>query len=194
LRRQAGEIRHTACGLGTSIRHTERDLFAVDPESASCEQCRQALETQGAAESPEVTGVDAKTLVRRFLERVINANDAAGWDRAVGDEVSEVWSSGRLNRLHELFPTWHATIDELIAEGGSVVMRYRVSCADPGRLLGPCVQAVKTDQLVIVRLSGRRISGFRAIVDDFGIWQESTIRDRAPVARHGRDCNSRNLA
>jgi hypothetical protein len=59
LRGQTGEFSHTACGLGISIRHTERDLFAVDPESASCEQCQQALEAQRTAGSPEAAGLNA---------------------------------------------------------------------------------------------------------------------------------------
>lgn len=41
LREQVGELRHTACGLAISIQHSDRDLFAADPDSASCEQCRQ---------------------------------------------------------------------------------------------------------------------------------------------------------
>ena len=41
LREQVGEFNYTACGLVVSSRHTERDLFAADPDSASCEQCQQ---------------------------------------------------------------------------------------------------------------------------------------------------------
>lgn len=51
---RTGEFSHTACGLGISLRHTEGNLFAVDPESASCEACQQALEAQRAVRSPDV--------------------------------------------------------------------------------------------------------------------------------------------
>jgi hypothetical protein len=55
---QACELRHTACGLGISIRFAEGDLFAVDPESATCEQCQMALEADGAARPSEAPGFD----------------------------------------------------------------------------------------------------------------------------------------
>jgi hypothetical protein len=58
LRGQTGELRHTACGLGISIRYAEGVLFAVDSESASCEQCQMALEAASAARPSEAPGVD----------------------------------------------------------------------------------------------------------------------------------------
>jgi hypothetical protein len=57
---QAGGLRHTACGLGISIRDVDVDLFAVDPESASCEQCQLALVAHRAARPSEAPGLDPK--------------------------------------------------------------------------------------------------------------------------------------
>jgi len=53
---------------------------------------------------------------------------------------------------------WHATIDDLIAEGGRVVVLYRVDCSH------------KTNQSVILQIAGGRIAHARPIVDDFDLW------------------------
>jgi predicted ester cyclase len=170
-----GEFGRTQCGLVIPSRHQERDLFAVDPDMASCEDCQRALEARSAPATSDAGAFDAKALVAHFLEQVVNRNDATGWVDALGDNLSESHSPERLGRLHELFPTWQATVDELIAEGDRVVARYRVAYTDPFTLLGAGAPVLKTDQVVIVRLHGRHIVEFRAIVDDFGIWKEAGL-------------------
>lgn len=73
LREQVGEFNHTACGLVISVRHTDRDLFAPDSDSASCEQCQQQRngrpdEPGGLAMSPESVTPDPLMVRARVLE------------------------------------------------------------------------------------------------------------------------------
>ena len=73
LREQVGEFNHTACGLVISIRHTNRDLFAADPDSVSCEQCQQQRNGRppgpgGLAMSPDPVTPDPLIVRSRILE------------------------------------------------------------------------------------------------------------------------------
>ena len=83
LHRRADDFCYTACGLGIPISDSDENLFAIDPESASCEQCQQALEAltvapaprptaaralRGVAMSPETQILDPLTVRSRVLE------------------------------------------------------------------------------------------------------------------------------
>jgi hypothetical protein len=73
LREQVGEFSHTACGLVISVRHADRDLFAADPDSASCEQCQQQRNGRpdrpgGLAMSPNPVTPDPVIVRSRILE------------------------------------------------------------------------------------------------------------------------------
>lgn len=174
---QVGDFRHTACGLGIPVQHADENLFAADPAAASCEQCQSALEAQGAATFVRAAPFDPKAAVIHFLEQVVNLNDAAGWANAFGEDLRAAWPTERLNRLHELFPGWRATVDEVIAEGDRVVVRYQVVYTDPYELIDAAPPTVITDQVIIVRLSGQQIVAIRAVADDFWIWREGAHRN-----------------
>ena len=73
LREQVGEFNHTACGLAVSSRHSDRELFAADPDSATCEQCQQqrngrAQKPGGLAMSPVSVTPDPLVVRSRILE------------------------------------------------------------------------------------------------------------------------------
>jgi hypothetical protein len=172
-------------------RHEQRDLFAGERHAASCEHCREALERREVSVAPENEKVDAKALVANFLERIGNQSDVVGWAGVLDDNPSVPMALERLGRLHEFFPMWRVAVDELIAEGDRVVARYRVAYTDPFNLLGTAALAVRTDQVVIVGLRGRKIIEFRGIVDDFGVWTEGRIEEFAHTRRHAYELAAR---
>ena len=174
----------TECGLMIPCRHEGRELFAVDFDTATCEHCREARDGRKLSAVPAGERADAKTLVANFLEQMGAQGDVAGWGDVLGDNLSVPEALKRRSRLHELFPTWRATVDELIAEGDRVVARYRVGFTDPFNLLGTAVLPVRKDQVVIARLRDRKIIEFRAIVDDFGVWAEADSQEFAKAGRH----------
>jgi hypothetical protein len=179
-----GEFGRTECGLMIPCRHEGRDLFAVDFDAATCEHCLEAVDGRKLSTALEGERVDAKTMVANFLEQMGMQGDTAGWGDVLGGNLSVPEALKRRSRLHELFPTWRATVDELIAEGDRVVARYRVGFTDPLNLLGGAVPPVRRDQVVIVRLSDRKIIEFQAIIDDFGVWAEADIQELARAGRH----------
>lgn len=179
-----GEFGRTECGLMIPCRHEGRDLFAVDFNAATCEHCLEAVDGRKSSTSLEGERIDAKTLVAKFLEQMGMQGDTAGWGDVLGDNLSVPEALRRRSRLHELFPTWRATVDELIAEGDRVVARYRVGFMDPFNLLGNAVPPVRRDQVVIVRLRDRKIIEFQAIIDDFGVWAEADTQELARAGRH----------
>ena len=179
-----GEFWRTECGLVIPSRHEGRNLFAVGFDAATCEHCLEAVDGRKFATALEGERVDAKTLVANFLEQMGVQGDVAGWANVLGENLSLPAALERRSRLHEIFPTWRATVDELIAEGDRVVARYRVGFTDPFNVLGGAVPPVRTDQVVIVRLRDRKIIEFQAIVDDFGVWAQADIQKSAQAGRH----------
>jgi predicted ester cyclase len=186
----AGEFGRTECGLMIPCRHEGRDLFAVDFDAVTCEHCLEAVDGRKLSTALEGERVDAKTLVAKFLEQMGTQGDVAGWGDVLGDNLSVTKALKRRSRLHELFPTWRAIVDELIAEGDRVVARYRVGFTDPFNLLGSAAPPVRKDQVVIVRLRDRKIIEFQSIVDDFGVWTEADIQEFAQAERHTHELAS----
>ena len=164
-------------------RHEERDLFAVDFDMATCERCREARDGRKSPAAPGDARVDAKALVANFLEQMGTQGDVAGWADVLGDNLSVSRALQRRSRLHELFPTWRAALEELIAEGDRVVARYRVAFTDPFNLLGSAGRPVRRDQVVIVRLRDQKIIEFQAIIDDFGVWAQADVQEFARAGR-----------
>jgi hypothetical protein len=157
------------CGLSISSEHAGPDLFATDPQAVTCEHCRQALSSaERSAMSPEPVG-DSKSMVASLIAQ-LNANDARGLALSLGGELARRFTPTRLGRLHDMFPAWQAVIDELIAEGATVVVRYHVTCTDAFGLLGSSGPATRRDQAIIVRVARHRVVDVSAIVDDFGLW------------------------
>lgn len=165
-----GEYHRTACGLSVADEFVESGLFA---DAATCDNCCRAIESRGRqAGTTAPLLANPKAVVRRLFDQVLNANEPDGLAALLGERLVTDFSAHRLNRLHEMFPSWRATIDDLIAEGESLVTRYRVDCTDAFGLTGAAGPTRKTNQTVIFRVAERRIVHVEAIVDDFGQWTD----------------------
>ncbi|HEX3779582.1 MAG TPA: nuclear transport factor 2 family protein [Pseudonocardiaceae bacterium] len=168
-----GGQQHTACGMSVADQFVEPGLFAEEAGAATCVSCRRASAPHGrdtgtATSSPP----QPKAALRLLFERINDPCRADGLAALLGGGLADRVSEQRLQRLHELFPGWRATIRDLIAEGTTALARYRVDCVDTCGLTGSTGPLHKTDQAVIFRFSDHRITQIEAIVDDFGLWAE----------------------
>lgn len=167
------EFSHTICGLSISSEHAGPDLFAADPEAATCEHCRRALSSVSRSGMSPEPAIDRKSLATRMVA-LLSANDAGGLAETIGGKLAGDFALERVGRLHDMFPAWQAVIDELIADGESVVVRYHVSCTDAFGLLGTSGEVTRQGQLIIVRVAGNRVVEVNPIVDDFAIWIDAS--------------------
>ena len=104
--------------------------------------------------------VDAKQLVRRLVDDVIN-----GGDLDLLDELCEQRLAGTLRLAFEqfrsAFPDWHQEVVELVHEGATVVARFRCSGTHRGRWKGlaPSGRAMRVDKVYFFRTTAGRITG-----------------------------------
>jgi len=162
-----GDFHRTACGLSVV---DGSGLFVGTADAATCDRCRCSIGPRarqaGAAPLPS----DPKSVIRWVFDQVLNATDLDGLDAVLDHGRLIDFPTHRLNRLRALFPGWHATIDDLIAEDGRVVARYHVDCSDVFGLADAAGTTCRTNQTVIFRVVGRRIVEVQTIVDDFALW------------------------
>lgn len=162
-----GSRRVTACGLAMEEADVRPGLFAEGQATPTCRRCVAAA---AAAQPQPDAARDAKSLVMLLFDGVLNANDPARLGACADQALAAKLPASRLVRLHELFPSWRATIVNLIAEGDSVFVRYSVACVDAFGLLGPAGPARKEGQAVIASVSSGRLVAVHAVVDDFSLW------------------------
>jgi steroid delta-isomerase-like uncharacterized protein len=125
-----------------------------------------------------------RAVIRRFYEELWNS-----WDLSVADEIvaPDVRFRGSLGtsltgidafkryveRILTAFPDWHNRIDELIAEGETVVARMTWSGTHRGDLLGvaPTGRHVTYVGAAIFRLEDARIQVAWVVGDTQELWR-----------------------
>ncbi len=169
LSQRAGDLHHTVCGLAIAVADMPPGLIAQAPGAATCPRCQSMLQRAQAGQVPREQSLDPSGLVERLVA-LLNANDTNRIEEVLGGALLRALSARRISRLHQLFPQWHATIDELIADPRNAVLRYRVGFRDAFGLFGATGASAKTGQAVVLRLADRRITDACPIVDDFAFW------------------------
>ncbi|MES2958275.1 MAG: nuclear transport factor 2 family protein [Pseudomonadota bacterium] len=169
LARTVDQINQTLCGLALAAEQTPQGLFAQALKEVTCIRCQSALEPAADPRAPLAPAQDSRLLVHRLLDR-INANDAAGMEGLVSGPLLGALSASRMARLHALFPGWRASVDEIIGDESSVVLRYRVGFTDAFGLLGPAGPSSTGQQAIVFRVSNARLDAVCPIVDDFSFW------------------------
>jgi predicted ester cyclase len=107
-----------------------------------------------------------KNLVRRMVE-AINAGEE---DVAV-EELFAPRAARRVKRLfaefRSAFPDWHEEIDELVAEGNTVVGRFRCSGTHQGEFLGapPTGKRMEVDEVFFLRVENGKFVYFWGLED-----------------------------
>lgn len=176
--RREGGINVTACGMSLEDEHVGAHLFAADPREATCPSCiavrdRQRRPDDGAAP------IDPRAFALWFID-MLNRADVTALAGVMQPEFAARVPPARLVRLHALFPGWRARVEETIAQGDCIVVRYDVDFGDPARLLG---ERAGRDQAIVLRLRGSVLTDVTAIVDDFDLWararQPEPARDHA---------------
>ena len=125
---------------------------------------------------------DNPTIVRRFIEEVINQGrfDSASqfvWE----DVVEQVPLPGQgpgleglndiLRGMRSAFPDLHFAVEEQITEGDKVLTRFEWTGTHQGAFIGipPTGRPVKVWGMVIDRLEGGRIKDTRILMDMLGL-------------------------
>ncbi|MFM0303614.1 hypothetical protein PQR05_34365 [Paraburkholderia sediminicola] len=178
---QANGLNNTACGMAIADQHVEDGLFADDPATATCGKCKTALQSPRGVTCATGQKVDSKTLIRRLIDEVLNANSTGNLAKIASGEILFNLSQGRLSRMHELFEGWNAQIDDLIAEDSRIVVRYQVTYADMFGLMGSVGPAVRRNQFAIFDAQDGYITRVSAVVDDFGIWSAAPEWPECPA-------------
>ena len=111
-----------------------------------------------------------KTIERRYMEEVWTKGNLAAVDELVAtnyvDHTPMPGASPDLQGLKQFvtvvtaaFPDWHPTIEDMIAEGDKVVVRFRGSGTHKGEFIGipPTGKQVTMMAIAIHRIAGGKI-------------------------------------
>jgi steroid delta-isomerase-like uncharacterized protein len=138
-----------------------------------------------------------KTQFYRTYEEMFNQGNLANVDELIApDCINYEVPHGVNNRgpesvrqaammLRTAFPDLHFTIEELVAEGDTVVGRVIMSGTHQGPLMGiaPTGRSVRQDQVHFVRFQDGKSVEHRAVRDDLGMMQQLGV---IPVSAHER--------
>ncbi len=105
-------------------------------------------------------------MVRRLME-AINAGDMNIVDELFSSELAEP-TKRSFTAFRAAFPDWRMEIAELVAEGNTVVGRFRCSGTNQGEFKGvpPTGKRMEVDEVYFLRVDNGRFVGFWGLEDD----------------------------
>lgn len=125
---------------------------------------------------------DNASIVRQFIDEVLNQGDIDGAGRFVRDDVVEqVPFPGQgpgltglqdlLRGMRSAFPDMHWTVEEQLADGDRVLTRFAWTGTHRGPFLGvpPTERPISVWGMVIDRLVDGRIQETRILMDTLGL-------------------------
>jgi steroid delta-isomerase-like uncharacterized protein len=128
---------------------------------------------------------EAQSVVRGFIDEVINRGNIDAADQYVWEDVVEqVPFPGQgpgieglkdvLRMMRTAFPDMHWTVEEQIAEGDRVMTRFEWTGTQRGDFLGvPATgRSVKVWGMVVDRLEDSRITDTRILMDALGLMMQ----------------------
>ncbi len=100
-----------------------------------------------------------KAIIRRYVEEILgNGNGDAAAALTSDDGVARWLSAEWLPKLHRAFPDWHATLDDMIAEGDEVAVRVTMRGTHTGTLERGTLQDIPEGwELPDLRPTGRSL-------------------------------------
>ena len=123
-----------------------------------------------------------KEVVRRFVERFWNSGDLAAIGALMATDAvihqPAVGDTDGLKRFNGViraaFPDWHSTVEELVAEGDTVVERWTGRGTHRGEFQGiaPTGRTVAVPGVVFYRLREGQIVEFRGAFDALSMLQQ----------------------
>jgi steroid delta-isomerase-like uncharacterized protein len=138
-----------------------------------------------------------KTVSRRFLEEVWNKGNLAVLNEIIAkDHVNSGpgtlpgWPTGPegakqlVTTYRNAFPDVHFTIDEQIAEGDKVVVRWSAEGTHEGELAGlPATgKSIAVTGIAVYRIANGKIAESWLIFDQFGLMQQLGVLPMPEVA------------
>ena len=135
-----------------------------------------------------------KAVVRRFVEEVFNQGNLAAVDRFLaaeyrdanalpGQEPGREGAKRAFSLYQEVFPDLRYTIEEMIAEGDTVVTRVTFRGTHRGAFLGipPTNRQVSVPAVHITRLVEGTIREHWSLMDDLGLMQQLGVVPAVPT-------------
>jgi steroid delta-isomerase-like uncharacterized protein len=127
-----------------------------------------------------------KATVQHLYEQVFNQGNLSVADEVIApDFINHNAPPGSSNRgpesmrqlitmLSTAFPDMHYTVEELVAEGDTVVSRVTVSGTHRGPFQGmpPTGRSFRQDQMHFIRFRDGKVVEHRAVRDDLGVMRQ----------------------
>jgi steroid delta-isomerase-like uncharacterized protein len=139
---------------------------------------------RGSGGSP-VSTEHNKTVVRRFLDEIVNKGSTAAADELLHPDFVAYppGSSQPINRerflefasvFRSAFPDMHDTVEDIVAEGDRVAIRVTVHGTHRGEFQGiaPTGKPIAFSGFAIFRLANGKIVENRALSDRLGLMQQ----------------------
>jgi predicted ester cyclase len=116
---------------------------------------------------------DPKTLVRRLVGDVINANDPDALDDIATPALARTLRRS-FGQFRDAFPDWHQEIIELVAEGTTVVARFRCTGTHQGpwQDLQPTGRTMDIDEVYFFRVTNDRLARVWGLEDTWTRYQQ----------------------
>ena len=140
--------------------------------------------------SPE----ENKAVVRRFVEEVFNQGNLAAVDQFLaaeyhdanalpGQEPGREGAKRAFSLYQQVFADLRYTIEEMIAEGDTVVTRVTFRATHRGAFLGipPTNRQVSVPAVHITRLVDGKIREHWSLMDDLGLMQQLGVVPAVPT-------------
>jgi len=107
-----------------------------------------------------------KAMVQRLME-AINTGDMDIIDELFTPELASP-TKRSFTAFRSAFPDWHMEIAELVAEGNTVVGRFRCSGTNQGDFKGvpPTGKRMEVDEVYFLRVEGGKFVDFWGLEDD----------------------------
>ena len=107
-----------------------------------------------------------KAMVRRLME-AINSGEMDIVDELFTPELARP-TKRSFTAFRFAFPDWHMEITELVAEGNTVVGRFRCSGTNQGDFKGvpPTGKRMEVDEVYFLRVEGGKFVDFWGLEDD----------------------------
>ncbi|HEU0000336.1 MAG TPA: ester cyclase [Ktedonobacteraceae bacterium] len=132
------------------------------------------------------TEAENKATVQHLYEQLFNQGNLSVADEVIApDFINHNATPGSSNRgpesmrqlitmLSTAFPDMHYTIEELVAEGDTVVARVTVSGTHRGPFQGlpPTGRSFRQDQMHFIRFRDGKVVEHRAVRDDLGVMRQ----------------------
>lgn len=116
---------------------------------------------------------DPKGLIRRLVDEVINANNPGALDDIATPALARTLRRA-FDQFRAAFPDWHQDIVELVAEGPTVVARFRCIGTHQGSWQGlhPTGRTMNIDEVYFFRTTDNRISRVWGLEDTWTRYQQ----------------------